>query len=69
MNQSLPEPIAVENVISFGDGQNDVSMFKVAGMSVAMGNGMPAAKEVAVWETSTNDEGGLGVFLEKIFFQ
>ncbi|EIN08129.1 hypothetical protein PUNSTDRAFT_69184, partial [Punctularia strigosozonata HHB-11173 SS5] len=60
--------IEPENVITFGDGENDVSMFKVAGMSVAMGNAMASAKAEAVWETATNDEGGVGLFLEKVFY-
>lgn len=57
-----------ENVIAFGDGENDVSMFHVAGMSVAMGNAMKAAREAALWTTDTNDEGGVGTFLEKVFW-
>jgi hydroxymethylpyrimidine pyrophosphatase-like HAD family hydrolase len=67
---SLPgtEPIDPANVITFGDGENDISMFQVAGISVAMGNAMPAAKAAARYVTASNDEGGLGRFLETIFF-
>lgn len=43
-------------------------MLEIAGMSVAMGNAMPAATRTAKWQTGTNDEGGVGLFLEKIFF-
>lgn len=60
--------ISPANVIVFGDGENDVPMMRVAGMSVAMGNAMAVAKEAAVWETGTNDEGGVGLFLGRVFF-
>jgi hydroxymethylpyrimidine pyrophosphatase-like HAD family hydrolase len=62
------ERIGPENVIVFGDGENDIPMFKAAGMSVAMGNAMPEAKAVARWQTSTNDKGGVGEFLERVFW-
>jgi hydroxymethylpyrimidine pyrophosphatase-like HAD family hydrolase len=55
-------------VLTFGDGDNDVPMFEVAGMSVAMGNGMEAAKAKAGWVTGTHDEGGVGMFLREVFF-
>ncbi|CCG81225.1 Putative uncharacterized protein [Taphrina deformans PYCC 5710] len=54
-------------VIAFGDGENDVSMFKVAGYSVAMANAMTVAKENATHNTLSSDEGGVGAFLEKIY--
>ena len=60
--------IRAENVIVFGDGENDVSMMKVAGMSVAMGNAMECAKDAAVWQTASNDEGGVGLFLQRVFW-
>lgn len=41
---------------------------RVAGMSVAMGNAMAVAREAALWETGTNDEGGVGLFLGRVFF-
>lgn len=48
-----------EDAICCGDGFNDVSMIKYAGVGVAMGNAQPAVKEVADYITSTNDEDGL----------
>lgn len=62
------ETIKPENVIAFGDGDNDVSMFHVAGMSVAMGNAMDCAKNAATWVTESNDDGGVGRFLERVFW-
>lgn len=50
--------IDAKNVIAFGDGENDVSMFKVAGHAVHMANAMPVARENASYGTLSNDEGG-----------
>lgn len=57
-----------EGVLAFGDGDNDVSMFEVAGMSVAMENAMEKPKACATWVTESNDAGGVGKFLERIFW-
>ena len=59
--------ISPDNVLAFGDGANDVAMFRVAKWSVAMGQGMQEAKAAAVFQGPTNDEGGVGVFLDRIF--
>lgn len=48
-----------ENAICCGDGFNDISMIRYAGLGVAMGNAQPAVKEVADYVTGTNDEDGL----------
>lgn len=56
-----------KNVIAFGDGENDVSMFKVAGHSVSMANAMAAARDNATFSTLSNDEGGVGAFIEQIW--
>lgn len=59
--------ISPKNCLVFGDGENDVAMFQAAGYSVGMGNGMVRAKEAATHITVTNDEGGVGVFLNRVF--
>lgn len=43
----------------FGDNDNDISMLRIAGCSVAMGNAEAAVKAVAKYVTSTNDENGV----------
>jgi Cof subfamily protein (haloacid dehalogenase superfamily) len=48
-----------EKVIAIGDQQNDISMFKVAGLAIAMGNATPEVKSVATLIAPSNDEGGL----------
>ena len=58
--------IRPEEVIAFGDAENDISMIQVAGMGIAMGNAEPAVKEVADRITLTNNEDGIAVALEQI---
>jgi Cof subfamily protein (haloacid dehalogenase superfamily) len=55
------------NAMAFGDGDNDVDMFKVVGHSVAMANGMSNARATARYLTSSNDEGGVGEFVDRIW--
>lgn len=60
--------IKPDQVIAFGDGANDISMFDVAGFKYAMGNCDQELKSHATGVTKTNDEDGLAYILEKIFF-
>lgn len=59
--------IQSDNVISFGDGFNDVSMFEVAKTSVAMGNAPDTIKKIATHTTRTNVENGVSHFLMQYF--
>lgn len=54
-----------ENTICCGDGFNDISMIKYAGMGVAMGNAQPEVKAAADYITATNDEDGLVQVINK----
>jgi len=47
------------DVIVFGDGLNDISMFHKPFFSVAMGNARPQLKAVADYITDDNDKGGI----------
>ncbi len=58
-----------ENAICCGDGFNDISMIKYAGLGVAMGNAQPAVKDVADYITGTNDEDGLVQVMEEFIWQ
>ena len=53
-----------ENLMAFGDGQNDLEMLKMAGISVCMGNGDPLCKEIADFVTLRNDEDGIAHAIE-----
>lgn len=48
-----------EDVIVFGDGLNDISMFRPPFFSVAMGNARPELKALANYITDDNDKGGI----------
>ncbi len=54
-----------EELIACGDGFNDVSMIKYAGLGVAMANAQDAVKEVADEVTVSNDEDGVALIVEK----
>lgn len=55
--------------ICFGDGENDLSMFKLCGESVAMGNALANVKLAASHTTLTNDENGVYEYLKKRAFE
>lgn len=48
-----------EDVVVFGDGENDIKMFQDAPMSVAMGNSVPQLKEIADYVTTHVEEDGI----------
>lgn len=52
--------ISPDEVMAFGDYDNDRSMFLAAGYPVAMGNAIDSLKEIAWAVTDTNNEGGVG---------
>lgn len=56
-----------ENTVCCGDGYNDISMIKYAGVGVAMGNAQPVVKEAADYITATNDEDGLVQVINEFF--
>jgi hypothetical protein len=49
----------LEDVYAFGDGLNDLEMLREVGTGVAMGNGVPEAKELADFITSDVSEDGI----------
>lgn len=53
-----------DEVIAFGDGENDLSMLKVVEHSVAMANAMDIVKDQCQFVCNTNDENGIIKFLE-----
>jgi Cof subfamily protein (haloacid dehalogenase superfamily) len=58
--------IAQEDVICFGDGQNDREMLTAAGVGVAMGNAVPEIQQVADMVTASNDEDGIWLALKEL---
>lgn len=49
----------IEDVVVFGDGFNDYSMFQQAPMSIAMGNAIDELKEIATYVTSDSNKDGI----------
>ena len=56
-----------EDTICCGDGFNDISMIRYAGVGVAMGNAQQPVKDAADYITATNDEDGLIQVIGKFF--
>lgn len=52
------------DMIAFGDGYNDLSMLKLAGMGVAMANAAPEVRAEADYVTLSNEEDGVAAALE-----
>ncbi len=59
--------IKPEEIIAFGDTENDISMLKAAGLSVCMGNGTDEVKRICNTVTKTNDEAGVAYMLNNVF--
>ena len=52
-------------IMAFGDGQNDMTMLELAGESYAMANGDPRVIKLAKHLAPTNDENGVLSTIEK----
>jgi len=52
-----------EDIIVFGDGDNDIEMFQFAGTSIAMENALDQLKAVSTGATKLNTEGGVAHYL------
>ncbi|MFD1851521.1 HAD family hydrolase [Oceanobacillus bengalensis] len=57
------------NVVTFGDGPNDIQMLRHAGTGVAMANAEPEVKAVADFVTGHHERDGLAVFIERYLIQ
>lgn len=56
----------IENTIAIGNDFNDLSMFEMAGKSVAMENAKDYIKEKVDFVTFSNNDDGVAVFLEQL---
>jgi len=67
---ALAEHLGVSRgqTIAFGDGLNDLSMLREAGIGVAMANACEEAKEIADWIAPSCDEDGVAWGIEKFCF-
>lgn len=60
--------IDIGQSMSFGDGSNDLSMIRAAGIGVAMANACDEAKALADWITVSCDEDGVARGIHKFCF-
>ena len=60
--------LEIRESMAFGDGNNDLSMIRAAGLGVAMGNAAEELKAAAGYITDTNDNAGVAKAMEKFVF-
>jgi len=64
LSRRLGVPAA--DIVTLGDMENDVPMFRQSGFSIAMGNAAAAVKAAARAVTATNDEDGFAAAVERL---
>lgn len=60
--------LSKDQVIAFGDFDNDIEMIKSAGLGIAMGNASKKLLEVADYVTDTNNNDGIAKALDRFLF-
>ena len=58
--------ITADEIVAFGDSENDITMLRAAGLGVAMENSLDITKKAADDTTLSNDDDGVAVYLEKL---
>ena len=58
--------LSPSEVVTFGDAENDIEMFRISGASVAMGQADERTKAAATAVTARNDEAGVARAVEKL---
>jgi 5-amino-6-(5-phospho-D-ribitylamino)uracil phosphatase len=58
--------VPTERIIAFGDEDNDLEMIEYAGYGIAMGNGIESLKNIAKDTTLSNEEDGIGIYLNEL---
>lgn len=61
--------IDISETIAIGDSYNDEQLLRAAGLGIAMGNAPDAIKDICAEVTTSNDEDGVRLVLEKYFLQ
>lgn len=57
-----------EEIIVIGDGGNDIPMFEIAGLKIAMENALDIVKKEADYITTNNNESGVAKAIQKFIF-
>lgn len=79
MHSNVSKGLAIEQLISMlkisqsevvvmGNSYNDIAMFHVANLSIAMGNSPQEVKEAANFVSTSNDDDGVAYAIEKYIF-
>ena len=55
-----------QQVMAFGDSENDLGMIQMAGIGVAMANGMEEVKQAADLLAESNEEDGVAKIIEQL---
>ena len=58
--------IGSDDIAAIGDGHNDLGMIAAAAIGIAMGNAVDEAKHVAAWTTTTNQNAGLALAVDRL---
>jgi hypothetical protein len=58
--------IPTDEIVTLGDGENDVPMFRNSGFGIAMGNASAEVKRAASTVTLSNDQDGFAAAIEQI---
>ena len=59
--------ISTQNVVAFGDAENDIEMVQEAGVGVAVANAMPTLKAAARYQALNYLDDGVAIYLERLF--
>lgn len=57
--------IITDEIMAFGDGENDIDMLELVGVSVAMENGVESVRATADYITKSNDEDGVAYVIDQ----
>lgn len=60
--------IKKDEIMAFGDSENDLEMIKNAGMGIAMKNSIPEVLEAANFITLSNNDNGIAYAIDKFIF-
>ncbi len=56
-----------DNLMTFGDADNDLEMIEAAAQGIVMDNGLPEVKKAATAITDSNDQDGVATYCERFF--
>jgi Cof subfamily protein (haloacid dehalogenase superfamily) len=58
--------IAPTEMVAIGDAENDITMLRLVGLGIAMGNASPEVQAAADWVTDTNNQDGVAMAIARL---